>query len=325
MSTHNDPNVRVTRAGVKKYALSQGIEPDNLLYEQLTVFHNRVAIKPKSKDALPVTCTAVDVYKPQTFSTNAAVKNEDLIVNKSFSLGSAIKGFFTSNLRSSPTVFNPTLSAEKCLINISALSEHDKISLLDTAINCDKKQSEGSTQLISPEVSIPAVYVENACKIEDAEINSVTKDIDDPTNDFWWDSSYTDLNNDCLCDAIEVSAVIDEFHWINSTELSVNDFDDLALNTAILASPTDDNKPCVFDSYDEDLSIFTNAFVSHDNTVLGLNNDVQTYINQIVGVNEKELNILHIVYNFETVSIPVSCENPPSPETKPFTLFSSPA
>src|SRR6266516_3546698 len=321
MSTHNDPNVRVTRAGVKKYALSQGIEPDNLLYEQLTVFHNRVAIKPKSKDALPVTCTVVDVYNPQTFSTDAAVKNEDLIVNKSFSLGSAIKGFFTSNLRSSPTVFNPTLSAEKCLINISALSEHDKISLLDTAINCDKKQSEGSTQLISPEFSIPAVYVENACKIEDAEIHSVTKDIDDPTNDFWWDSSYTDLNNDCLCDAIELSPVIDEFnlnrkkyyasnefHWINSTELSVNDFDDLALNAAILASPTDDNKLCVFDSYNEDLSIFTNAFVSHDNTVLSLTNDVQTYINKIVGVPPgNELNILHTVDNLE----PDSCENPP--------------
>src|SRR6266516_4808802 len=339
MSIRDNPNLKCTRAVVKKLASLEDTDTDNLLYDRLTQFR---AVKSKTKLLLPVldsstcdndnsnTCNVVAVYK-STSSTNAA---ESLKPNTSFSVGTAVKSFFSQKSSLPPAIFNPTIPAEKCLVNISALSESDKVLLLDTALNSDSKRAEGFIELATPIFSLPSVSVEDV--LEEIEPNSVTKDVE--SNDFWWDSSYTDLNNDCLCDAIEVSAVIDEvnpnrkkyyasneFHWINSTELSVNDFDDLALNTAILASPTDDNKLCVFDSNNEDLSIFTNAFVSHDNTVLSLNNDVQTYINQIVGVNEKQLNILHTVDNFETVSIPVSCENPPSPETKPFTLFSSPA
>src|SRR6266516_4617358 len=341
MSIKDNPNLKCTRAVVKKLASLVDTDADNLLYDRLTQFR---AVKSKTKILLPVldsstcdndksnTCNVVAVYKP-TFSTNAA---EILKPNTSFSVGTAIKSFISQKSSIPPAIFNPTVPAEKCLVNISALSENDKVSLLDTALSSESKTREGFIELATPIFSIPTVSVEDV--LEEIEVNSVTKDVDDPTNDFWWDSSYTDLNNDCLCDALEVSAVIDEFnpnhkkyyasnefHWLNSTELSANDADNLALNTAILVSPTDDNKLCIFDSYNEDLSIFTNAFVSHDNTILSLNNDVQTYINQIVGVNEKELNILHIVYNFETVSIPLSCENPPSPETKPFTLFSSPA
>src|SRR6266516_1071726 len=340
MSIRDNPNLKCTRAVVKRLASLEDTDADNLLYDRLTQFR---AVKSKTKILLPVldsstcdnvksnTCNVVAVYKP-TFSTNAA---EILNPNVSFSLGSAVKSFFSK--KSSPAIFNPTVPAEKCLVNISALSENDKVLLIDTALNSDSKRTEGFIELATPIFSIPTVSVEDV--VEDININSVTKDTDDPTNDFWWDSSYTDLNNDCLCDAIEVSAVIDEFnpnrkkdyasnefHWLNSTELSANDFDNLALNTAILASPTDDNKPCVFDSFNEDLSIFTNVFVSHDNTVLSLTNEVKTYIDRIVRVPQgNELNILRTVDNFETVLIPVSCENPPSPETKPFTLFSSPA